>query len=410
MIKLSGKYNNAIAYASQLDESSAAQIQRLLDQSFVSGSIVRFMPDVHAGAGCTIGTTMTIQNKIVPNLVGVDISCGMLVTKLSKRSIVDLDKLDRVIHDFVPCGKEKQTRLHPFSKDVPVEDMKIVHEVRGSREMLGIGSLGGGNHFIELNTNENGDVFLVIHCGSRHLGLRVANRYQDEAIRQMSHCEREEIRELVDRLKAEGRRTEVQSEIAKLRQEKMGNVPPELAYLTGDLMQDYLNDMKIMGVYANRNRAAIADTIIRNMNWEIEDSFETLHNYLDTDNMILRKGAVSAQKGERLIIPINMRDGSLICLGKGNPDWNYSAPHGAGRLLSRRQAREMLRMEDFKQSMLGIYTSCINQETLDESPMAYKPMKEIVDNISDTVEIIDTIKPIYNFKAVEERVFFKEKS
>lgn len=409
MIELTGKYNNAIAYATQLDETSIAQIQRLLDQSFVSGSQIRFMPDVHAGAGCTIGTTMTIQNKIVPNLVGVDISCGMLVTKLSKKSIVDLDKLDSVIHDFVPCGKEKQPRPHPFTRDVPVEDMKIFHEVRGSKEMLGIGSLGGGNHFIELNTNEKGDVFLVIHCGSRHLGLRVANRYQDEAIRQMSHCEKEEIRELVDRLKAEGRRTEVQSEIDKLRQEKLGGVPPELAYLKGDLMKDYLNDMKIMGIYANRNRAAITDTIFRKMNWDIEDSFETLHNYLDTETMILRKGAVSAQKGERLIIPMNMRDGSLICLGKGNPNWNYSAPHGAGRLLSRSQAREMLKMEDFQHSMQGIYSSCVNQETLDESPMAYKPMKEIVDNIGDTVEIIDTIRPIYNFKAAEERVHFTKR-
>jgi len=367
-MEIKGRYNTAIVYTENIEPGAIAQIKTLCDQEFVQGSKIRIMPDVHSGVGCTIGTTMTIKNKVVPNLVGVDIGCGMEVIKLENRNF-ELQKLDKLIYDKIPSGFSVRHKAHSFNEEIDLTKLKCKSEVDLERARCSIGTLGGGNHFIEINRDSEGHLYLVVHSGSRHLGLEVANLYQKEASRSLNKTK--------------------------------PDIPKSLCYLSGALFEDYLHDMKIVQRFAELNRKAIVNEIARGMGLKTLEQFTTIHNYIDIKTMILRKGAVSAQKGELLLIPINMRDGSLICRGKGNPDWNYSAPHGAGRLMSRTEAKNSLTLAQYKESMAGIYTTSVNKKTLDECPLAYKPLEEIVSNIGDTVEIVDRIKPIYNFKAAE---------
>lgn len=403
MIELRGKHNNCKVFTDNIDNETIGQLIALMNQSSVAGSQIRIMPDTHAGKGCVIGTTMTISNKVIPNLVGVDIGCGMAVAEL-KETRIDLPKLDSVINKKVPSGFSIRDKAHKFLRNVDIEELYCYKNINVDRAEKSLGTLGGGNHFIEVDTNENGQLYLVVHTGSRNLGKQVAEYYQDLAWKGLKNGNKGElIKAKIKELKAAGRQSEIEAEITKI-QSTVESVPKELAYCEGELFDKYIHDMKITQEYAYWNREAILDTIVDEMHLHVAEQWQTIHNYIDTENMILRKGSVSAQAGEKLIIPINMRDGSLICIGKGNPDWNYSAPHGAGRLMSRSEAKQSITLSEFKKTMkeAGIYSTSVNQSTIDESPMAYKPMQEIIDNVKDTVEIIDIIKPIYNFKAGEE--------
>jgi len=369
MLVITGKFNTAKVFTDNLDEKSQTQIQLLCDQKFVSESKLRLMPDVHAGAGCTIGTTMTITDKVVPNLVGVDIGCGMETIELIKGFKIDLKQFDELIYNQIPCSTNVRKTEHEFVDLVPLKDFNW----RGfdyNRARKSIGTLGGGNHFIEVNEDEEGGLYIVIHSGSRHLGKEIAEYYQNEAVKE----------------------------------NKGSGIPKQLTFLIGENFKNYIHDMKITQQFANVNRKAMMNIIINQLNItknDIKNQFTTVHNYIDTESMILRKGAVSAEKGEILLIPINMRDGSLICEGLGNSDWNFSAPHGAGRLMSRKKAFATLKLDDFKESMQGIYSTSINKNTLDESPMCYKNISEILNNIQPTAKVLKIIKPIYNFKAKE---------
>lgn len=396
MIEIKGKYNTAKVYTDNIEEVAIGQILELCNQEFVKDSIIRIMPDTHAGAGCTIGTTMTISDKIVPNLVGVDIGCGMETIKLKNREI-DLEKLDKTIHQYIPSGFDTRQKQHRYAEQIDFEGLKCKKQLSLQRAKLSIGTLGGGNHFIEVNKDKDEALYLVVHSGSRHLGKQVAEYYQELGYKELADYNKLKGI-LAKKLKAEGREKEIQQEIKNIQPAKISKA---LAYVQGESYEDYLYDMKIVQRYAVLNRKAIIDEIIRRMDLEVEEQFTTIHNYIDLDNMILRKGAISAQKGEKVLIPINMRDGSLICIGKGNKDWNYSAPHGAGRLMSRSKAKAVISLEEFEKSMEGIYSTTVNRSTLDECALAYKPMEEIVNNIQDAVEIIDVIKPLYNFKAAE---------
>jgi len=393
-LELIGKYNTAKVFTQNIDSETISQIIQLLNQEFTKDLQIRIMPDCHTGTGCVVGTTMTIKDKIVPNLVGVDIGCGMLATKLEESNI-DMALLDEVINKYVPSGFSIHDRaIVKFNK---LKDIKC--DINIDNANRSIGSLGGGNHFIEIDKDNDGAYWLVIHCGSRHLGVEVCKYYQDLGYRIIKN---DDIKDKIDRtiedLKARGLQRDIENTI-KIIKMQAPNIPKDLAYVEGQVFDDYLHDMKITQEYAALNRKTIADIIINKMNLHSVESFDTIHNYIDIDNMILRKGSISAQKGEKVIIPMNMRDGSLICVGKGNSDWNYSAPHGAGRIMSRNQARENIQLDEFEKSMNGIYSSSVVESTIDEAPMAYKPMEEIINNIQDTVEIIDIIKPIYNFKA-----------
>lgn len=398
MIILNGKYNSAEVFTENIDNQAIAQIISLCSQPFSAGSKIRIMPDVHAGTGCTIGTTMTITDKAVPNLVGVDIGCGM-ETAVLKEKHIELQKLDKLIYEKIPSGFEIRQKPHRFAEKIDLSELYCVEHINPVRAELSIGTLGGGNHFIEADKGSDGKIYIVIHSGSRHLGVEVAKYYQNEAYRRLNKSSAKEVQELIDRLKAEGRERQIQQELKKLANTKRTDVPKHLAYTEGELFSHYIHDMKLVQKFAEINRQAMMTEIIKGMGLHITESFTTIHNYIDTDSMILRKGAVSAQKGERLLIPVNMRDGSLLCTGKGNGDWNYSAPHGAGRLMSRSEAKESFTVSEYKKQMKGIYTTSVNSGTLDECPMAYKSIEDIVNNIGDTVEINDIIKPIYNFKA-----------
>lgn len=397
MIEVNGKYANAKVYTDVVDDESIRQVTELLNQTYVGGSRIRMMPDIHAGAGCTIGTTMTISDKVCPNLVGVDIGCGMETTQI-KESELDVKKLDEVIREFVPSGFAIRTFPHEYSKNIDLDKLYCAKSVDTSRARHSIGTLGGGNHFIEANKDDDGNIYIVIHSGSRHLGLQIANYYQNAAYKNLSSFGKDEISDVIEELKALGREKEIQEAIREMKSKKP-QVPKALAYVEGSLLEQYLHDMEIAQRFAAINRKAMMDVIIENIGCHVVDQFTTVHNYIDLDNMILRKGAVSAQAGEKLLIPINMRDGSLICEGKGNEDWNCSAPHGAGRLMSRTAAKEKFSVQEFQRQMEGIYTTSVGIDTLDECPMAYKSMSDIVDNISPTAEIKNVIKPIYNFKA-----------
>ncbi|MBQ8349918.1 MAG: RtcB family protein [Ruminococcus sp.] len=398
MIILNGKYNYAKVFTEIIDEGAIAQIIELCNQPISENSSIRIMPDVHAGAGCTIGTTMTVSDKIVPNLVGVDIGCGMETIRLKEKHI-EVQKLDKLIYEKIPSGFEIRRKTHRYIEKIDLAKLYCYKYIDPLRAEMSIGTLGGGNHFIEADKGSDGSIYIVIHSGSRHLGVETAKYYQNEAYRRLNNSSEKEVNELIERLKAEGKEKQIQSEIKKLTSTKHTSVPKHLAYCEGELFEQYIHDMKIVQQFASLNRQAMMDEIIKGMGFHVTERFSTIHNYIDTDKMILRKGAVSAESGEKLLIPVNMRDGSLICTGKGNPDWNCSAPHGAGRLMSRSQAKESFTVSEFKKQMKGIYTTSVNQQTLDECPMAYKSIEDIVGNISDTVEINDIIKPIYNFKA-----------
>ena len=393
MIELNGKYNTAKVFTDNIDSASVSQIIELCSQEFTIGEKIRMMPDVHAGVGCVIGTTMTITDKIVPNLVGVDIGCGM-ETVLIKEKHMELMQLDKLIRRTIPSGFAIRSTPHKLAEEAYICALRCADKIDLRRAERSVGTLGGGNHFIEADRGEKG-IYIVIHSGSRHLGAEVAKYYQQQAVKQLEHSGDGKIHELIDSLKAQGREKDISRELKKLESTKRITVPKNLAYVSGQLFEDYIHDMKIVQHFAVLNRRAMMTEIIRGMKLTPVEQFTTIHNYIDTENMILRKGSVSAQAGEKLIIPINMRDGSLICTGKGNPDWNFSAPHGAGRLMSRGEAKQSFTVSE------GIYTTSICQGTLDECPMAYKGMNDILDNIGDTAEVNEIIKPIYNFKAGE---------
>ncbi len=368
MIEIKGKYNTAIVYADEVEYTAMDQIKNICNYEFMSASRIRIMPDVHAGAGCTIGTTMTVTDTVVPNLVGVDIGCGIETVKLRDKNI-ELKELDKLIYDKIPSGKRIRKKYHKLTDEIQLDKLLCKYSVDTQRGYLSVGTLGGGNHFIEVDRDEEGYLYLCVHSGSRNIGLQVANYYQKQAI---EYCKQNSLK-----------------------------VEKNLSYLEGTLMMAYLHDMKIMQQYAAVNRKSMVDTIVEGLGLNVEESFSTIHNYIDMDSMILRKGAVSANEGQKLLIPINMRDGSLICIGKGNPEWNNSAPHGAGRLWGRKAAKERFSMKEYEESMKGIYTTSVHKDTLDECPMAYKSMDAITSQIGETADIVNIIKPIYNFKAGE---------
>ncbi|MBQ7227487.1 MAG: RtcB family protein [Clostridia bacterium] len=400
-MEIKGKYTQAKVFASVVEAEAVNQIKFMCDFKAFEGAKVRVMPDVHTGVSCTIGTTMTVRDKIVPNMVGVDIGCGMELAEISEREI-DYPKLDEIIKVNVPAGYNVRKTAHFFSHNIDLSALRCYNKVKVALAYKSIGTLGGGNHFIEIDEDENGTKYVVVHSGSRHLGVEVANYYQNMAYRELSGNSPSKISELIAQMKEQGRHKEIQSALEALKN-STAQILPQMAYVEGQLFDDYVHDMKIVQQFAIVNRKAIINEIVKGMGFHITDGFTTIHNYIDTENMILRKGAVSAQKGERLLIPINMRDGSLVCVGKGNADWNYSAPHGAGRLMSRAKAFQTLNMTEFKIKMQGIYSTSITETTLDESPMAYKSLEDIVCNIEPTVEIVKRITPVYNFKSTEAR-------
>lgn len=405
MLEIKGTFATAKVFAKTVDDTAIEQIELLCSQEFTKGAKIRIMPDVHAGKGCTIGFTANLGDMVIPNIVGVDIGCGMLCVKLGKID-VDFNRFDEIVRQYVPCGRE----VHPgrITKYSKLQEMNFYRTLKDTKRVVrSLGTLGGGNHFIELDKDENGVIYLVIHTGSRNLGKQVAELYQKLAYNIARGADKlfETQQKLIDEYKAQGRRQEIQAAIIDLKKEfkhKETTIPKDLCYLTGEYRQKYLDDMAICQEFATLNRELIAELLLSNyFGKSLADfeRFETIHNYIDLENNIVRKGAVSAKKDEMLLIPINMRDGSLICVGKGNEDWNCSAPHGAGRLLSRTDAKDKLSMDEYKTEMEGIFTTCINEHTLDESPMAYKNKDEIVEGITPTAEIIKQIKPIYNFKA-----------
>ncbi|NMA83522.1 MAG: RtcB family protein [Epulopiscium sp.] len=402
---IQGKYTEAIIYTNQLEKEAADQILELCNQPFAKGSKIRIMPDVHAGKGCVIGFTANLGEKVIPNIVGVDIGCGMLTVSLGKVPI-SMERLDQIIRKHIPAGQNvHEGRLRQFPK---LRDMFCYRELNNTKRIeRSIGTLGGGNHFIEINEDSQGHRYLVIHSGSRNLGNQVAHLYQKLAIDLCSGKEDYYIQreELITSYKKEGKRKLIQRALKEL-DKKYENLSPkypeDLCYLSGDYRNRYLHDMNICQNYAIENRETMATIILEQLfgNTLAEYSyFHTIHNYIDMDNQIVRKGAISAHEGEKVLIPMNMRDGSILAVGKGNPEWNESAPHGAGRLMSRTTAKQNITLEEFQESMVGIWTSSISEQTIDESPMAYKPMDEVLKHTKETIEIIDIIKPIYNFKA-----------
>lgn len=397
-MEITGRCATAVCYAEIIEDEAKEQIRRMCDYPFTEGSKIRIMPDVHAGEGCTIGTTMTVTDKAVPNIVGVDIGCGMYSVNIGHDDI-DFARFDEAAH-YVPSGFDVwEGRQERFD----LTRLKCFRELRDSRRIeRSLGTLGGGNHFIEIDRASDGTNWLVIHTGSRNLGHQVATYYQNLAI-DLDRGKDEYLRkraELIATYKAEGRRKEIQSALKAMKWEARENTMPEdLCYLSGEYLDDYIHDVKICQEFARRNREKIAEVLLSRTGLTAYDSFHTTHNYIDTDSMILRKGAISAKSGERVLIPINMRDGSILAVGRGNPDWNYSAPHGAGRVMSRRSAKESLSMADYQDAMKGIYTTSINENTIDEAPMAYKPLEAIIDVIAETVDIVSVMKPVYNFKA-----------
>jgi len=401
-ITVSGKYNSAKIFTTLVEDSALEQIQQLCDQEFVSDCKIRIMPDVHAGAGCTIGTTIAwtvYPSKIVPSLVGVDIGCQVKATKINVDN-VDFEEFDDAVKELIPSGTNILKDVSPFWMDNFASRLNCKDNCDIERAKRSLGTLGGGNHFIALDRDSSGSIWLVTHSGSRHLGKEVCEYYQKKAYERLNTGYKEQMTTIIQELKQQGKQKEIQNEISKIKSNYQCKIPEALAYVTvDDLCFDYLEDMTVCQEFAIMNNNAIHQTLLKRMGWKVEETFTTMHNYIDIENKILRKGAVSAQYGEKLIIPINMRDGSLICIGKGNPDWNFSTPHGAGRMMSRSEARRSLSLEDFKETMLSTYSSTVEEATIDEAPMAYKPMGSIINAIGDTVEVIDNIKEIYNFKA-----------
>ena len=399
-MEIRGRCGVAIAYAKVIEDEAVEQIRRMCDYEFTEGASIRIMPDVHWGKGCTIGTTMTVRDKVVPNLVGVDIGCGMYTVDLGKGEI-DLVRFDEAAH-FVPSGRNLwDGRQERFD----LTALRCYRALKDTKRIArSLGTLGGGNHFIEIDRSADGTHYLVIHTGSRNLGKQIAEYYQNIAI-DLSHGKDELFRardELIRRYKAEGRRGELQEALKELNrafQAKAAEIPADLAFLFGSYLEDYLHDIEICQDFARRNREVLARVLLERTGLTAGDAFHTIHNYIDTEERILRKGAIAAHADERVLIPINMRDGSILAVGRGEPDWNYSAPHGAGRLMSRTAAKENLSMDEFRETMADVYTKAVNKNTLDEAPMAYKSLTDIIDVIEDSVDVIEVLKPIYNFKA-----------
>ncbi len=362
MLTIQNTFCKAVIYADELDSGAEGLLRALCGSPLAEGCRIRIMPDVHAGKGCAVGTTMTLTDKVAPGLVGSDIGCGMSVYKFRAKQM-ELAKFDKLLHNVIPSGRSIRSNEHRFADDIDIDALHCARHVQKDKALLSIGTLGGGNHFIEIDKGQDNYYWLIIHSGSRKLGEEVSGFYQKEAF--------------ADRK----------------------DVPYEFAYATGSLMEDYLHDMEIAQHFASINREAIASDLMKGMKWKEEDSFSCAHNYIDIQNKILRKGAISAQAGERLLIPLNMRDGCLVCTGKGNAEWNFSAPHGAGRQVSRSEAKESFTLSQYKKEMQGIYSTSVNKDTLDECPMAYKPMEKIISQISPCADIIERIVPIYNFKA-----------
>ena len=402
MFEIRGKVNTALCYATVVEDEAIEQIRRMCDYSFTEGSKIRIMPDVHAGKGCTIGTTMTVAGKAVPNVVGVDIGCGMYTVELGKAA-VDFEKVDEAAH-FIPSGMNIwEGRTERFD----LEELRCYRELKNTKWLeRSLGTLGGGNHFIEIDEASDGTKYLVIHSGSRNLGKQVAEWYQQLAIDLHKGIGEylEAREELIRTLKEQGRKGEIQQALKNLKWEKYNgepDMPADLCYLEGKYLENYLHDVEICQRFARRNREKMAEVLLERCGMSGSNAFHTIHNYIDTEEMILRKGAIAAHKGEKVLIPINMRDGSVLAVGKGNPEWNYSAPHGAGRVLSRTMAKKSLSMEEYQETMKGVYTTSVNESTLDEAPMAYKSLADIIDVIRESVDVIDVMKPIYNFKASE---------
>ena len=400
-IEIKGKVNTALCYAKIVEDEAIEQIKRMCDFPMTEGSKIRIMPDVHSGKGCTIGTTMTIKDKAVPNVVGVDIGCGMYTVNLGKKYI-DLEKFDMAAFS-IPSGMDVwEGRIERFD----LTELRCYRELKNSRRLeRSLGTLGGGNHFIEIDRATDGTNYLVIHSGSRNLGKQVAEIYQtlavdlDKGIGEYLEAREEIIRAY----KEQGRRKEIQAALKELYDKKYNEdpmtMPEDLCYLTGRYLDDYLHDVEICQRFAKRNREKMAEILLEKTGLSYGEAFHTIHNYINTDEMILRKGAIAAHKGEKVLIPINMRDGSVLAIGKGNPEWNYSAPHGAGRIMSRSKAKYNLSMDEYRESMKGIYTTSVCGATLDEAPMAYKSLDDIIDVIKESVDVIEVMKPIYNFKA-----------
>ena len=401
-LEIKGKVNTAICYAKVVEDEAIEQIRRMCDYVITEDSKIRIMPDVHAGKGCTIGTTMTIVDKAVPNVVGVDIGCGMYTVSLGKTDI-DFEKVDEAAH-YIPSGMNVwEGRQERFD----LTELRCYRELKDSKRLeRSLGTLGGGNHFIEIDEAADGTKYLIIHSGSRNLGKQVAEIYQKLAINLSrgygDYLEKRD--EIIRTYKEQGRKNEIQEALKQLHwqiYESPTNIPEDLCYLDGKYLEDYLHDVEICQSFARRSREKMAEIILERTGMTAGEAFHTIHNYIDTEEMILRKGAIAAHSGEKVLIPINMRDGSVLAIGKGNPEWNYSAPHGAGRIMSRTKAFRELTMEEYKKTMEGVYTTSVNENTLDEAPMAYKSLEDIIDVIKESVDVIDVMKPIYNFKASE---------
>ena len=398
MLEIKGKVNTALCYANVIEDEAVEQIRRMCDYEFTEGSRIRIMPDVHAGKGCTIGTTMTVTDKAVPNIVGVDIGCGMYTVNLGKADL-DFEKIDEAAH-FIPSGMNIwEGRQEKFD----LQELRCYRELRNMKWLeRSLGTLGGGNHFIEVEQGSDGTKYLVIHTGSRNLGKQVAEIYQQLAVdlnkgKETYFTQRDEI---IRTYKEQGRRKEIQAALDAIAWKKRETTMPEdLCYLYGSWFEDYLHDVEICQRFARRNREKIAEVLMGRTGMTGSGAFHTIHNYIDTDEMILRKGAIAAHKGEKVLIPINMRDGSILATGRGNEEWNFSAPHGAGRLMSRTKAKNTLSMEEYREVMEGIYTTSVNEATLDEAPMAYKSLDDIIGVIRESVDVTEVLKPVYNFKA-----------
>ncbi len=403
MFEIKGRINTAVCYARVVEEGAIEQIRRMCDYELTAGSRIRIMPDVHAGKGCTIGTTMTVRDKVCPNIVGVDIGCGMYTVKLADKH-PDFEKIDEICH-YIPSGmKVWSGRMERFD----LTALRCYRSLRDTRRLeRSLGTLGGGNHFIEIDKASDGTFYLVIHSGSRNLGKQTAEIYQKLAVDLHAGKEDYYIRreEIIRTYKAEGRRGEIQAALKELEKEyadRLPDIPEDLCWLYGTFLEDYLHDVEICQMFARRSRERMAEIILERTGMTSIEAFHTIHNYIDTEEMILRKGAIAAHAGEKVLIPINMRDGSVLAVGRGNPEWNCSAPHGAGRVMSRGEAKRSLSLEEYRESMQGIYTTSVNESTLDEAPMAYKSLEDIMDVIHESVNVVDIIRPVYNFKAAEE--------
>lgn len=402
MMEIKGKVNTAICYAKVVEEEAIEQIRRMCDYPMTEGAKIRIMPDVHSGKGCTIGTTMTIKDRAVPNVVGVDIGCGMYTVNLGKGSI-DFEKVDEAAH-FIPSGRNVwDGRQEKFD----LTGLKCYRELKDTKWLeRSLGTLGGGNHFIEIDQAADGTNYLIIHSGSRNLGKQVAEHYQQLAINLSrgygDYLEKRDA--IIQSYKEQGRKSEIQAALKQLKwevYEAETPMPEDLCYLSGKYLEDYLFDVEICQAFARRSREKMAEILLDRTKMAGGEGFHTIHNYIDTSEMILRKGSIAAHQGEKVLIPINMRDGSVLAVGKGNPEWNYSAPHGAGRIMSRTKAKNTLTLEEYQKTMAGVYTTSVCESTLDEAPMAYKSLGDIIDVIRETVDVIDVMKPIYNFKASE---------